>query len=413
MKEISTTGLKALIVGADTHEGETGKNNEDSYGFFAFKLPGKKDTVLYLGLAADGIGGHQAGERASQLGVSVVRSHFRQATSPDLLRHLEKAFQAANSSIVNEGKKSAQYRGMGTTMTAAAIVDDRLFIANVGDSRAYLIRDQAIHQLSIDHTWAQEAIEAGRLTPEQAKSHPNRNVIKRYMGIQSDMEVDFRVKPPEDGGRPSEDYQGLRLKRGDVVLLCSDGLSDLVPDPDILAAVVRYEPQQAAEQLVKMARASGGYDNITVVAMKVPGKPTGGLWKRLALAGASVVAVAAVAAAAVFALQSGLLEPKPTATVEPTPVPATPTPTLTDTPTPTSTPSPQPTATQALATTEVPAGAATPTSVPTRTPTNTFTPVPPTPTPTETATATPTTEAPAPGPKPPKPPKPTDTPAPF
>ena len=435
MKRIDTTRLEKLIVGIDTHEGETGKNNEDTGGFFAYRVSDKDDTIVHLGIVADGIGGHQAGERASQMGVAIVEDCFRTATDLRLVHQLEEAFKTANARIVAEGRKHVELRGMGTTMTAAAITDNRLYVGHVGDSRAYLIRDGSIYQLTVDHTWAQEAIEAGRLSREQARLHPNRNVIKRYMGIQSDMEVDFRLHLPGHENAPSHENQGLQLQPGDIVLLCSDGLSDLVDDEHILAAVQTNAPQAAAEKLVKLARARGGYDNITVVAMQIPRRARASAatsFKWIGLFAGGLLALAAITAGATLLFGDAQGTADPTMTLVPTiqlpshtptlapspsttPVPATVTSTATATTAPTVAPSSTATGTAATTDSTV---EATPTSVPTRTPTHTplptFTPRPATATHTPTATpsATPTGEAPPPTsqPQPPPPPAPTVTP---
>lgn len=435
MKPITVTPSK-LIVGQDTHEGETGKNNEDTGSFAAFQVSAQNRTEVYLGIVGDGIGGHQAGERASQLGVQTIEDYFRRATTAALTEHFRESFRMANEQIVAEGQASSQMRGMGTTMTVAAIMDGRLYTAHVGDSRAYLIRDGAIHQLTVDHTWAQEAIEAGRLTAAEAKQHPNRNVIKRYMGIQADLEVDFRLANPDDPTqRPTEANQGLLLRPGDTILLCSDGLSDMISDEDILQEVDNHPPQPAARRLTMRARQAGGYDNITVVLMQLPGKkPSAGAGKPVAPAAAAapaaapvrkrsmapvvgaVVVIALLAVLAVFALPAikEMIGGQPTATVAPAATEsATEEPAITDTavpsPSATSTTEVMAPAVTASATaeeggepTETPAE--TPTSVPTRTPTNTPTPSntprPPTVTPTPTATDTPSSSEPPPAAKP-------------
>ena len=419
MKPIDVTKLDKVIVGQDTHQGETGKNNEDSGGFFAYQISDRNQTEVYLGIVADGIGGHQAGERASQLGIAVIEQYFRQASSPDLTSHFQESFPMANAQIVREGQTNPKLRGMGTTMTAAAIMDGKLYLANVGDSRAYLIRSGTIRQLSVDHTWAQEAIEAGRLTAAEAKQHPNRNVIKRYMGIQAAMEVDFRVAHPDDLTQaPSEENQGFSLRKGDTILLCSDGLSDMISDAKILEETLRNPPQEAAEQLVLRAREAGGYDNITVVIMQVPGrrkKPAavpaaaaGGKRRSFPIVGILLIlAFLVVGGALAFGPVMDLIGGAPTATVAPqATVPAAQTATLTATPVPSATPSatvqevvpaaPPSTPTEALEPAETPTAADTPTSVPTFTPTNTprptNTPLPPTATPTPTVTDTPASD---------------------
>jgi protein phosphatase len=439
MNRIAANKVTALDVGLDTHPGETGKANEDTGAFYAYRLSDRDTTEVYLGVVADGIGGHQAGERASRMAVEIIERYFRETQSPHVLEHLERAFQIANEQIVVEGDKKPEYHGMGTTVTAAVMMAGRLYVAHDGDSRAYLIRDGRIHQLTIDHTWVQEAVDRGRLTPEEARIHPRRNVIKRYLGIQQDLEVDFRLHSPDDDAAPSERHQGLKLEPGDMVLLCSDGLSDLVPADHILMAASRHDPQVTAEQLVKMARDNGGYDNITVVIMKVPGevRPVGaGCLRRVALGVAGIVTLAGVLGVAFLALGNGFVGGSPTRTPTVALLSDTPTNTASITPTGVATtiapaatltlaPRLSPTGTDVHTPTEIPTEAATPTSVPTRTPTHTFTPRP-TPTRTPTQTATPVftpTRRPEPEPKPPSPqpapstpvpppPEPTNTPEP-
>ncbi|MBN1315429.1 MAG: serine/threonine-protein phosphatase [Anaerolineales bacterium] len=411
MKPIDANKLKTLTIGLDTHQGETGKNNEDSCDFIAFQMSEQNQTQVLLGIVADGIGGHQAGERASSLAVDIVKKHFLQATTPRILTHLKEAYLNANAAVVKEGKENRKLRGMGTTMTAAAIMDKKLYIANVGDSRAYLIRNGIIRQLTIDHTWAQEAIDAGRLSPAEAKSHPNRNVIKRYMGIQSDMEVDFRLHHPDGKEEAvSEANQGFQLQDGDVILLSSDGLSDMVPDEDIQAIINKYPPQKAAEELVLLARKNGGFDNISVVIMEVPGKKRIGAkpaFKLLPII-AGVLALVIVGAGLAWAFTAGPLKTTPVATLVPTAVLPSSTPvsedvtepstgfTATHKPAATETPPPSRTATFTPEPDDEGTVLATPTRLPTYTPTDTPTPTPTrppatlTPLPTETPIPAPT-----------------------
>ncbi len=402
MKPIASNDLKAILIGMDTHQGETGKNNEDWSDFSAYTLSEKDGTEVFVGIVADGIGGHQAGERASRMAVDVVKGYLLTVTTPNFQRHLKEAYLTANAEVVREGQQDARFRGMGTTMTSAVIMNQRLYLANVGDSRAYLMRNDQLFQLTIDHTWAQEAIDAGRLTPQQARSHPNRNVIKRYMGIQSEMEVDLRLRLPGNGAAPpSEQNQGLLLEPGDTVLLCSDGLSDMVSDPDILDTMVKNRtPQRAAEELVLLARKRGGYDNITVVLMQIPGKKpsavahrggSAGLW--VGIAALAVLGLAAVGG--VWAFTAGPFKSKATPTVLATAAAVTSapsmettalavSPTFTTTPLATETPPPSRTPSPTAAPTDEGGELATPTRLPTFTLTNT-----PTPRPTSTRTRTP------------------------
>jgi len=164
------TDLKA---GYASHEGMSGKHNEDYYGMFAWKLDDRRN--FYLGVVADGVGGQSAGEVASHLTVGAIQNYFDQQKKIEnnVSPHLERAIQIANETVHKASNENPEQRGMSTTVAVAAFINDRLYTAHVGDSRIYLMRDGQLRQISIDHTWAQEAIEAGLLTPEQAKTHPN------------------------------------------------------------------------------------------------------------------------------------------------------------------------------------------------------------------------------------------------
>jgi protein phosphatase len=161
---------------------------------------------------------------------------------------------------------------MGTTCVCAWIIGDRLYIASVGNSRLYLIRPGELKQLNVDHTWVQEAVDAGALTPEQARSHPNANIIRRYLGSRQQIEVDLRLRLDENESDEQErKNQGLKLLPGDRLLLCSDGLTDLVEDGEIFNVVKTNALQGAVKSLVDLANANGGKDNITAVALEMPG----------------------------------------------------------------------------------------------------------------------------------------------
>lgn len=262
----------ALRIGQLSHPGETGKNNEDRYGSIVVPVTDNRTGELLVAVVADGIGGQNAGEEASDLAVETIKAHLRQHASANGIEDaLTQALLKTNDAIYRRSQESDSLRGMGTTATAAVISDDKLYVANVGDSRTYLIRGQSITQLTVDHTWAQEMIEAGRMTPEAAKRHPNRNVLKRYLGITQYVDVDRRIRPiglPSDQDNAVLGGQPVSLEPGDVLLLCSDGLTDLVTDPELLAAVNKYPVQRAADQLVQMARSRGGHDNITVMILQ-------------------------------------------------------------------------------------------------------------------------------------------------
>jgi protein phosphatase len=252
----------------------SGKHNEDSYGIFAWKLD--QERILHLGVVADGVGGQIAGEIASRLTVETIANYFDgPETINNISGHLEQAILAANEAVYNASQENPDHRGMSTTIAIAAVVDNHLYTAHVGDSRLYLLRDGRLQQISIDHTWAQEAIEAGLLTREQAKVHPNRNVIKRHLGGKLQIEVDHRLAL-EHGLTAEEAYanQGMTLNPGDTILICSDGLTDMISDEEALETLNNYfnDLPAATSELIEKANRAGGRDNITAVLLQVPGK---------------------------------------------------------------------------------------------------------------------------------------------
>jgi serine/threonine protein phosphatase PrpC len=270
--ERTEIGSKLNIASA-THAGMTGKHNEDFLDIWAWKAG--DDRKFYLGIVADGVGGQTAGEVASRLTVSTIQKYFDGLQSlGDINQHLEDAILAANRAVYRESQKNSEYKGMSTTIAIAAMIDKQLYTAHVGDSRIYLLRGGQLMQISIDHTWAQEAIDAGLLTPEQAKTHPNRNVIRRHLGGGNQVEVDHRLNLP--GGESKEKpaaNQGTSLKSGDTILICSDGLSDMISVGAILSTLQNHfqELPVAANELVDKANRAGGKDNITIVLMQIPG----------------------------------------------------------------------------------------------------------------------------------------------
>ena len=186
---------------------------------------------------------------------------------------------------------------MGATCAAAWIIGHRLYAATVGDSRLYLLRGRAIIQLSTDHTWIQEALERGFIQPEEARGHPNAHVIRRYLGSPSPPRVDIRLRlSSRESDTQSEANQGLLLQAGDQLILCSDGLTDLVENREILNAFTSQPAQKAAEAMVNLANARGGHDNITLVAIDVPATPAAGVvpaGRRSGRRGCAIVARAA------------------------------------------------------------------------------------------------------------------------
>ncbi len=231
---------------ARTDVGKTRDHNEDDFGV------GEGTGVAQYGellIVCDGMGGHAAGEVASRLGVETILSTYYSNSSPDRVGVLRQAFERANERIHAEGRGA-----MGTTGVAALFYKGMLHVANVGDSRAYLIRDDDICQISRDHSLVGEQVAAGIITADQAKSSYYRNVITRALGYQPDVQVDLFEIP---------------LRAGDTVVLCSDGLHGLVSDEEI-SAIARSMPlADAVDRLIDLANERGGTDNITTIIAHV------------------------------------------------------------------------------------------------------------------------------------------------
>jgi len=215
--------------------------------------PENEDSVLVddaggLWAVADGMGGHRAGEVASATAIETLQDAYR-AGAP-----LDEAVEAANAAVFSKAADDAALRGMGTTLTAVALEDGRTaLLGHVGDSRAYLLRQGAVSRVTADHSLVEQLVREGRLSPEEAQHHPQRAIITRALGVDAHVEVDtYRVE----------------LEPGDRLLLCSDGLTNMLSDDAIAATLRRHpDPQQAADTLVDMANQAGGDDNITVVVL--------------------------------------------------------------------------------------------------------------------------------------------------
>ncbi|MCH5267856.1 MAG: Stp1/IreP family PP2C-type Ser/Thr phosphatase [Lachnospiraceae bacterium] len=207
-----------------------------------------------LFIVADGMGGHRAGDHASKMCVeSMVRSieHSAHITPVSLF---EEAVSVANKAVYEEAKKHEEYEGMGTTVVACTIQEDTLYIANIGDSRLYIIRD-GIAQITDDHSLVEEMVKQGNITESEARMHPQKNIITRALGINGEVQADFFE---------------IEVQQNDIIMLCSDGLSNMIEDEDMEYIVKNSESlQEAGETLIARANENGGSDNITVVLAKV------------------------------------------------------------------------------------------------------------------------------------------------
>ena len=258
-------------VVAKTHPGMSGKNNEDRFGVTAFQLNKKNPTPVLLAVICDGIGGHKAGEVAAEMAVNQITQAVSESNGLQPIQTLKIGIERANTAVHAESQKDNGKQGMGATVAVTWMIGHRLFTASIGDSRIYLIRGDRIRQLSTDHTWIQEALDNNILTPEQAEGHPNRHVIRRYLGGPNPPETDFRLRLIQgEADQQAFDNQGVVLQTGDRLVLTSDGLTDLVSDAEILAAFDVGDTNLAVDNLIDMANKRGGHDNITIISFEIP-----------------------------------------------------------------------------------------------------------------------------------------------
>ena len=234
-----------LKWGASTDVGMVRQQNEDSY---------LAEENLYV--VADGMGGHNAGEVASALAVTTLKAGAR--TGIDSVERFRELVQQANTAIYTASLDDSTQSGMGTTLTALSIVageEPRVLVANVGDARTYMWRNGALTRLSVDHSYVQELVNEGIITPEEARVHPRRNIVTRALGIDRSVVVDV--------------FSHL-VRTGDRIVLCSDGLVDEVSDADIAIVLGQHsDPQDTSEALVMVANTAGGRDNTTVIVIDV------------------------------------------------------------------------------------------------------------------------------------------------
>ncbi len=298
-----------LPVTAQTHEGMRGKNNEDRFAVTSFQMgPSHGGLPVLLAVVSDGVGGHRAGEVASEMAVNMVSNSVGQSDGDSPLKVLEHAIWQASNQIVALGQTNADFEGMGATIACVLIIGHRLYMATVGDSRIYLLRDGQARQISIDHTWIQEALDAGLIEPGEVAGHPNSHVIRRYLGSPRPPEVDFRIRlAASESDARALGNQGMQLKAGDRLVICTDGLSDLVYAAEIYEAFSKKPLEQAVASLIDLANSRGGHDNITIVGVDVPNSASR-LETLLTPRNISLVAMGAlVAVALVMAITVGWL----------------------------------------------------------------------------------------------------------
>lgn len=232
--------------GACTHVGQVRRDNEDAFV-----------AIDGLYVVADGMGGHSAGEVASALAVATLKDAFL-ATQPGLKtpEQVAEAVALANTTVFIEALEDSSKSGMGTTLTGMVITDaqnNEVIVANVGDSRTYLWRKGELQQVTKDHSHVQTLVDRGAITQQEARTHYQRNIVLRAIGIDAEVHVDIYPVTIEDGDR---------------FIMCSDGLVDEADDDEIISEIqLRSQPQELAERLVDLANANGGRDNVTVVVV--------------------------------------------------------------------------------------------------------------------------------------------------
>ena len=243
-------GLKLGIHGL-SDVGQSREHNEDAIGW---------DAEMALVLLADGMGGHNAGEVASQMAVDTITDALADVLTPEMVEAdvvdcdsaVREAVMFANEEIHSQSQSRLDYAGMGTTIVLTLFHEERVTYANVGDSRIYRVRGGELQRLTSDHSLVQEMVDNGYLSEEEALVSTSRNLITRALGIAPDVEVDVKTEP---------------FEHDDVYLLCSDGLSDLVPESVILQTILELAPDydRATQRLVELANENGGTDNISVI----------------------------------------------------------------------------------------------------------------------------------------------------
>lgn len=240
-----------MKISAKTDVGLVRKNNQD------FFLAGELQDGVTWAVVCDGMGGASGGNIASEVAATMISeklsSGFHPGMNDNSIKHLIiSAVEAANASVFSKAKADESLEGMGTTAVIVMIKEDTMYLAHVGDSRIYVVSEDSINQLTTDHSVVQMMIDNGEITPEEAKTHPKKNIITRALGVEDSVRID---------------YDQEIFNEGDTVLLCTDGLTNFVSDNDILNICRENDSYSFTDKLVEAALKNGGGDNVTVVAV--------------------------------------------------------------------------------------------------------------------------------------------------
>lgn len=241
-----------MIVSSITDKGLIRESNQD----FFFVSDNKKVPLF---IVADGMGGHKAGEIASKMAVEIIVDDFFSDVSllnseERIINKIKSSIARANELIYKKSKATIDCEGMGTTITMAYIFNEHIFLGHVGDSRGYLVTTDLINQITEDHSLVNELIKNGSITKEEGKSHPQKNLITRAVGTETDIEIDVYIE---------------KYHKEDTLILCTDGLTNLVDENTILNEIIKVKDIfKVGRNLTEKARNNGGYDNITIILIK-------------------------------------------------------------------------------------------------------------------------------------------------
>lgn len=239
-----------MIAYAKTDVGRKRSMNQD-YFYCNENTVGSFQNLF---IVADGMGGHKAGDHASRLCVEQMVASVKETKHTTPVTMFEEAVNRANAAVYEESVEHIEYEGMGTTMVACTCQEDRMYVANIGDSRLYLLRDR-IEQITDDHSLVEELVKNGNLTESEARVHPQKNIITRALGTENQV---------------SADYFEVSINQGDIILMCSDGLSNMLDDDDMEYILKHSDTlEKAGEALISQANQNGGEDNITAVLVKI------------------------------------------------------------------------------------------------------------------------------------------------
>lgn len=232
-----------------TDVGKRRESNQD----YVYMSESPIGNLPNLFIVADGMGGHNAGDFASKYTVEQIVDHVSNSSQTTPVEIIREAIEAANTALIEKARTDQTLSGMGTTIVLAVIIDHSLYVANVGDSRLYLLHDK-IEQITKDHSLVQEMVRMGEMNEAEAREHPDKNIITRAIGAADEVEIDFFEQ---------------QIQAGDTILLCTDGLTNMIDDSDIFTIIcTQRDIVEKAQRLVETANRNGGKDNITVAIIE-------------------------------------------------------------------------------------------------------------------------------------------------